>query len=115
MDERAERTDAPDRKPMTCSLGPGDLGARQQELAGLGAALLGAEGEDGRHRLRFADAPGVLASLEAIVTAERECCPFLDLSIDRVAGELTLGVAAQVGAEALADALAATIRDARTG
>jgi hypothetical protein len=114
MTERAEKTDAPGEKPMRCSLGPGELGARQRQLAGLGAALLGAEGEEGRHRLRFADDPGVLASLDAIVKAERECCPFLDLSVDRVAGELTLGVAAQAGAEAFADAHAATIRDAAT-
>jgi hypothetical protein len=107
----AEEPEMVERAPIACSLGEGDLRARRRRLAQLGrASLLGADGGGGRHRLRFRVDPGTRAALEAIVAAEEECCPFLELSIDECGGELTLSIEAPEGGVEIADALAATFR-----
>lgn len=103
----AEEPDRAEQPPIACSLGEGDLRARQQTLAELGrASFLGATGGGGRHRLRFRGDPGTRAALEAIVVAEGECCPFLDLSIGESGGKMTLSIEAPQGGEEIAEALA---------
>jgi hypothetical protein len=107
----AEEPERAEEAPIACSLGEGDLRARRQRLAELGrASFLGADGGGGRHRLRFRGDPGTRAALEAIVMAEGECCPFLDMSIAESGGELTLSIEAPEGGEEIADALAASFR-----
>jgi hypothetical protein len=106
-----ERAETPDELPMACSLDAAGLRGRLGRLAELGAtSLLGSEGENGNHTLRFRDDPETRAALEAAVRAETECCPFLDLSVARVDGELVLGIEAPAGGEAIADELAAAFR-----
>jgi hypothetical protein len=107
----AEEPERAEHAPIACGLGEGDLRARQQRLAELGrASFRGADGGRGRHRLRFRGDPGTRAALEAIVVAERECCPFLDLSIGESGGETTLSIEAPEGGEEIADALAEAFR-----
>jgi hypothetical protein len=108
MTEEPERAEEP---PIACSLGEGDLRARQFRLAELGRlSLLGGDGGEGRHTLRFRGDAGIRAELETIVAVERECCPFLALSIGGSGGELTLSIEAPEGGEEIADALAASFR-----
>jgi hypothetical protein len=103
----ADEPEKAEQPPIACGLGEGDLRDRQRSLAELGrASFLGADGGGGRHRLRFRGDPGTRAALEAIVAAERECCPFLDLSVGESGGELTLSIEAPEGGEEIADALA---------
>jgi hypothetical protein len=107
----AEEPERAEHAPIACSLGEGDLLARRQRLAELGrTSFLGADGGGGRHRLRFRGDPGTRAALEAIVVAEGECCPFLELSIGESGGEMTLSIEAAEGGEEIADALAASFR-----
>ena len=108
MTEEPRKAEEP---PISCSLGESDLRTRQRSLAELGrVSLLGADGGEGRHTLRFRGDAGTRAALEAIVEAERECCPFLALSIAQSGGELTLSIEAPEGGEETADALAASFR-----
>ena len=87
--------------------------ARQLRLAELGRlSLLGGDGGGGRHTLRFRADPWTRAALDAIVAAERECCPFLALSIGESGDELTLSIEAPEGGGEIADALAASFRGA---
>jgi hypothetical protein len=108
MTEEPERAQEP---PIACSLGEGDLRARQLRLAELGClSLLGGDGGGGRHTLRFRADSRTRAALDAIVAAEQECCPFLVLSIGESGGGLTLSIEAPDDGEEIADALAASFR-----
>jgi hypothetical protein len=69
--------------PIACSLQPGELAARQSELAWAGSrGLLSVDRPDERHAvLRFENDPETGVALERIVAAEGECCPFLSLKV----------------------------------
>jgi hypothetical protein len=101
------------KTPIACSLDAGALQSRLRRLAELGArSLLGSKGGGGRHTLRFRDDPQTRSALDEAVAAERECCPFLALSVERAGGELTLSIEAPAGGETIADELAAAFRGA---
>jgi len=86
--------------PIACSLSATDLSARLAEMKRLGQdALLSV---DGAGTLRFRANGDTRARLEAIVAAEAECCPFLDLNLREEANELLLTIAAPEGAEPIA-------------
>ena len=91
--------------PLACSLSLDDLGRRRRDIADLvGDALLERVAVPGGLRARFRRDPGTEAALERLVAAERECCPFLDLAIERGADELVLVVRGPSEAEALVGA-----------
>jgi hypothetical protein len=93
---------------MACSLDAGDLETRRRQLAEIGAgALLGVEGDGRAPSLRFCADPRTEAGLEAIVRAESECCPFLDLKLERAGNELILRIEAPEGGDPVAAALVA--------
>lgn len=83
--------------PIACTLSAADLAPRLAEMKRLGQDALVSVDADGR--LRFRADPDTRARLEAIVAAESECCPFLDLSLREEAGGLVLTIAAPKGAE----------------
>lgn len=86
--------------PIACSLSATDLSARLAEMKRLRQdALLSV---DGAGTLRFRANGDTRARLEAIVAAEAECCPFLDLNLREEANELLLTIAAPEGAEPIA-------------
>jgi hypothetical protein len=97
-----------DPKPIACTLGEGDLRRRLDEIAALGAdSLLGHEAAaDGVHTLRFSLDEGTRQRLEQIVTAEAQCCSFLDLNISERDRELVLTLTAPEAGQAVADELA---------
>jgi len=83
--------------PIACSLSATDLPARLGEMKRLGQdALLSVHGDG---TLRFRVDAETRSRLEAIVAAEAECCPFLDLSVREEAGALVLEIGAPEGAE----------------
>ncbi len=97
-----------DSKRIACSLDGDQLEARLAAVRDVGrAALISREQAGNRHRLRFRRKPGMLARLEAIVSAERACCPFLTLALEETADEIVLTIEALAGGEATATGLAA--------
>ena len=97
-----------DPKPIACSLGTSDLQRRLEEIARVGAAsLIDHEVENGKHTLRFRLDPTIRRRLEEIVTAEAECCSFLDLELTERERELVLTLTAPEEGQPLADGLAA--------
>ena len=84
-------------EPIACTLSAADLSARLAEMKRLGQdALLSVEGAD---TLRFRADTQTRTRLEAIVAAEAECCPFLDMELRERAGALVLEIRAPQGAE----------------
>ena len=86
--------------PIACSLSATDLSARLAEMKRLGQdALLSV---DGAGTLRFRADGDTKARLEAIVAAEAECCPFLDMDLREEADDVLLTIVAPEGAEPIA-------------
>jgi hypothetical protein len=84
--------------PLACTLDAAELSRRVAEIAAVGkASLLAAEVEGGRAVLSFeAEARERLA---AIVAAEAECCPFLQMTLDARAETVQLAIEAPAGGE----------------
>jgi hypothetical protein len=94
--------------PIACSLGATDLRQRLSEIAQLGGDSLIERRTEGQcHLLRFRSSSETRRRLEAIVAAEAQCCPFLDLSLEEQGGELILSVSAREDGQPVADELAA--------
>lgn len=94
-------------KPVACSLGASELRQRLNAIGEVGADnLISREAEGDRHRLRFRSTASTRRRLEDIVTAEAECCAFLDISLSEEGGELVLSIAAPEDGQAVADELA---------
>jgi MerR family transcriptional regulator, copper efflux regulator len=86
--------------PIACSLSAGDRAKRQRELVSLSSRVLGAETTAGGGTLiRLRPDGDTEGRLEQIVAAERECCPFLDLSLGEDSSGLTLLIEGPAGAE----------------
>lgn len=80
-----------DGNPLACSLSPNDLQSRLDEITKLGAESLVAHDTEGdRHLLRFRKDVETRQRLEALIAAETQCCPFLDLSLTESDNELVL-------------------------
>jgi hypothetical protein len=96
-----------DENPIACSLGPADLGNRLAEIERIGAdSLLSQRREGSTHVLSFRADAHLRQRLEAILAAERECCPFLELDLEQEGPQLVLTIAAPARAAAIAAALA---------
>jgi hypothetical protein len=95
-------------KPIACSLGASDLRRRLDEIAALGRdSLTAAQTRDGSHVLHFRSDEETHHRLAAIVTAESECCPFLDFDLRERDGALILTLVAPEDGRPVADELAA--------
>ena len=96
-----------DGDPIACSLNPGDLQRRLDEITKLGAeSLIERKAEGDHHLLRFRNDAGTQQRLEAIIAAEAQCCSFLDLSLTRDGEVLVLSIVAPASAELVATQLA---------
>jgi hypothetical protein len=74
---------------FSCQLDPPDREVRRQEFQALqDRALIARDSIEGGVRLRLRVLPGVEAAVRGLIERERECCPFLDLTLDRRPGEL---------------------------
>jgi hypothetical protein len=94
--------------PIACSLGASDLQERLSAIAEIGAESLIERSADGeRQVLRFRSDAETRRRLQAIVAAESQCCPFLDLSLEDQDGEIVLSISAPEGGRAVAEGLAA--------
>lgn len=104
-----------DGNELSCALDLEELGTRAEEIERLGAALVSRSRVGRGQGLRFAASPGARGSLEALIAAERECCPFLELKLREEGGELALSVSAPPEGEAVAEAFALTFGEPRRG
>ena len=91
--------------PIACTLGAGERRTRLAEIEALGRDALIAADSDGT--LRFRNEPAVRARLDAVVSAEARCCPFLDLKLSEHDAELRLVIRAPEEAGPVARELAA--------
>jgi hypothetical protein len=93
--------------PVVCSLGADDLEQRIVAIGELGAeSLVDRRQDGGRHLLRFRSDARTRERLEGIVRAERECCAFLDLTLEDEGDYVVLSVAAPEAGQATADGFA---------
>jgi hypothetical protein len=89
--------------PIACSLNAGELKARLATIAEVGAhSLISQDSVGDRHQLRFRADRTTHQKLEEIISAEGECCKFLNLSLVEEKGELVMWIAAPKDAELLA-------------
>lgn len=96
-----------DGTPVACSLNADDLKRRVAEIETLGDdSLLFHRYGSTTHLLVFDGDARTQQCLEAILAAERECCPFLELELKREDDRLVLSIAAPAEAAAVAAALA---------
>jgi hypothetical protein len=97
----------PEETPLACSLDANHLKRRLAAIAAIGASsLIGHEADGDRHLLRFPADAETRRRLEGVITAESECCAFLDLSLRESGEALFLSVAAPENGQAVADELA---------
>jgi hypothetical protein len=93
--------------PVVCSLSAGDLEQRLAAIGEIGAKSLVDHQEDrGEHVLRFRSDPEARGCLEGIIDAERQCCAFLDLTLEENEDHLILSIAAPEAGQATADGFA---------
>jgi len=86
--------------PIACSLSGAELGTREREWRAVARAALVERTEiAGGIRLRFRGEGDVAERLRQLIAAERECCPFLDMSLTPGDGELVLDITAQQDAQ----------------
>ena len=79
--------------PIACSLSGEEQTERLREFASLSSRVLGAEPTSGGGSLvRFRPDGDTRSQLRRIVAAERECCPFLELSLTENKSDLTLSI-----------------------
>lgn len=96
-----------DENPIACSLGAADLGNCLAEIERVGAdSLLSHRREGAAHILCFKGDARTRQRLKAILAAERECCPFLELDLEQDGPQLVLTIAAPAEAATIAAALA---------
>jgi hypothetical protein len=94
-------------KLIACTLGESDLRQRLEEIAALGSeSLLGQEETGEGQVLRFRNDESTRRRLEKIVTAEAECCSFLQLEISERGPVLLLALTAPLEGRATAAELA---------
>ena len=97
--------------PIACSLSAADRAGRLEEMSSLSARVLSIERDRGGSLLRFERDRETESRISGIVAAERECCPFLDLTLRSEGSELSLSISGPEGAEPviaeIVDALAA--------
>ena len=89
--------------PVACSLTAAEQGERADEFRELARrALLSRQREPGRVVLSFR--AGVEGQLEDLARRERECCPFLEISVERGDDVVALSIGAARDADAALDA-----------
>ena len=102
-----------DTEPIACSLDGGELEARLRAVQDAGPAALVSPERPGRgYLLRFRRERETRERLEEIIQAERQCCPFLSLTLEETDDKILLSIEAPPGGEPTAAGLAAAFAGA---
>lgn len=92
--------------PIACTLSSAALSERAEEMRLVGESGLASAVRDGASAvLRFSGGPELHERLKAIVAAEAECCPFLDLDLSDGKEALELSVRGPSEAEEIVRAM----------
>ena len=86
--------------PLACSLDAGDLNERARQLAEVGRRGLFTSEVSGNRAVLHWDA-AVRDDVRAVMAAEAQCCPFLDMRLVDGEGSVELVVEAPAGAESV--------------
>jgi hypothetical protein len=115
MADTTGMSDAAQAVPIACSLSAAANATRKSEwTALLDRALIGRRRVNGGMRVELKDLPYVGVELEGLLAAERDCCRFLTLTIEKAEAAVALTVTAPRSAAALLGELFAQDRgDAR--
>ena len=107
-----------DTEPIACSLDGGELEARLRAVQDAGRDALLSHERPGHERpgrgylLRFRRERETRERLEEIIQAERQCCPFLSLTLEETDDKILLSIEAPPGGEPTAAGLAAAFAGA---
>ena len=102
-----------DTEPIACSLDGGELEARLRAVQDAGPAALVSHERPGRgYLLRFRRERETRERLEEIIQAERQCCPFLSLTLEETDDKILLSIEVPPGGEPTAAGLAAAFAGA---
>lgn len=88
--------------PIACSLQPGELKQRADELLpGLARTAITCASIPGGYRFEFAPSSQILSALVGVVDAERQCCRFLrfELTVEPNGGPIRLDVTGPTGTQ----------------
>jgi hypothetical protein len=94
--------------PIACSLGGGDLAARQRWLSDVQRRALAVERSAGAITLTFSHDARLEVELHALAEAEAQCCGFLRLGVRRVGDSVELAVAGPPEAQPIIDEMFAS-------
>lgn len=90
--------------PIACALTPDGMTARVALIDGLAAdGLLDRTATDRGLRVRMLDRPDIEQRTRELITAESQCCAFLDFELTREAGDLVLDIAGPEDARPVAE------------
>jgi MerR family transcriptional regulator, copper efflux regulator len=79
--------------PIACSLDASQMAERTERWQALAEhALISAEQTEGGVRQCYRGGVAIEAELRELVALEAECCPFLDLRVERAEAELRLEI-----------------------
>jgi hypothetical protein len=79
--------------PIACSLDAEQLAERKERWRALGEhSLISTDRSDDGARQRYRGGAAIEAELRDLVELEAECCPFLDLRVERVDAEIWLEI-----------------------
>ena len=78
--------------PVACTLGRGEIRARERELRAAFVALVGSVLTDHGFRWAFRDGPGVETKVRQIAAREAACCAFARFDVRRTEGQIVLEV-----------------------
>jgi hypothetical protein len=99
-------TDSTSAPVLACSLTGTAAAERAQRWRSLlDGDLLDTRPIAGGRRLAFRAGPGVAAELDELLAAERECCPFLTLTVARNGERVVLDVVAPPEAAAIVETM----------
>ena len=91
--------------PLACSLTAAEQSDRAAEFRELARrSLVDRRRKPGLVVLSFRPTPGVAEQVHDLARRERECCPFLRLSVQRSGGLVALSIGAGPDADAVLDA-----------
>jgi catechol 2,3-dioxygenase-like lactoylglutathione lyase family enzyme len=90
-----------------CTLSPSARDERSSEIGALlGPALVDVQRSEGAVRIALRDRPGLDAEVRDLIEKERQCCSFLEFSVDRAADILNVDISGPAEAADTLDAFA---------
>ena len=92
--------------PIACSLSADEMARRGEEMRALARdALMDKSRAPGFVKLEFRSGGGTDAAVHELVRRERECCPFLDIAVERAGERIVVSIRGPGEAQPVLDAI----------